>query len=308
MLQLRPNCECCNADLAGDSDDAYICSFECTFCTRCASVTLEGQVSELWRRAGASPAAPGGKAAEISGLDASASSNPKVAGSALPETALICRVPEAERYIAHYRERYDPPARRKVPAHVTVLYPFMAPDLVTTSGRARCARSRPRCAASTYRLAETRRFPVALYLAPEPDDSFAALTGGVCRAFPDYPPFEGKFDTVVPHVTVAHGDEPPLCEIEVELRIALAAGRRARALQGNGAHRKFPRPLGTDALFRARLNTLEPMKIESSNGSRCKSHTCVTPGPSANRWAGSGARPWRPGWRTTAWSTARVTA
>jgi len=35
---------------------------------------------------------------------------------------------------------------------------------------------------------------------------------------------EGKFDVVVPHVTVAHGDEPQLCEIEVELRIALPAG------------------------------------------------------------------------------------
>ena len=49
------------------------------------------------------------------------------------------------------------------------------------------------------------------------------------REFPDYPPFEGKFDTIVPHVTVAHGDEPLLCEIEVELRIALpGAGLPAR--------------------------------------------------------------------------------
>jgi hypothetical protein len=31
----------------------------------------------------------------------------------------------------------------------------------------------------------------------------------------------------VPHVTVAHGDEPQLCEFEVELRIALATGVRA---------------------------------------------------------------------------------
>jgi hypothetical protein len=69
---------------------------------------------------------------------------------------------------------------------------------------------------------------VALYLAPDPDRSFAALTDAVWRAFPDYPPFEGKFDTVVPHVTVAHGDEPTLCEIEVELRIALATPVRAR--------------------------------------------------------------------------------
>jgi hypothetical protein len=80
-----------------------------------------------------------------------------------------------------------------------------------------------------YRLVETRRFPVSLYLAPQPDDSFAALTAAVFRAFPDYPPFAGKFATVVPHVTVAHGDEAQLCEIEVELRIALAAGSPVRA-------------------------------------------------------------------------------
>ena len=75
-----------------------------------------------------------------------------------------------------------------------------------------------------FRLAETRRFPVSLYLAPQPDDSFAALTAGLYRVFPDYPPFAGKFTTVVPHVTVAHADEPQLCEIEVELRIAMASG------------------------------------------------------------------------------------
>jgi hypothetical protein len=40
MLQIRPNCECCDTDLAADSDAAYICSFECTFCASCASGTL----------------------------------------------------------------------------------------------------------------------------------------------------------------------------------------------------------------------------------------------------------------------------
>jgi len=142
----------------------------------------------------------------------------------LPETALICRVPEAERYIARYRERFDPSARRNVPAHVTILYPFMSPadvDAEVLAQLEEIARSVPRF---EYRLAETRRFPVSLYLAPQPDTGFAALTSKVHRAFPDYPPFDGKFDTVVPHVTVAHADEPQLCEIEIELRIAIASG------------------------------------------------------------------------------------
>jgi len=147
----------------------------------------------------------------------------------VPETALICRVPEAERYIAHYRQRFDPSARRNVPAHVTILYPFMAPELVDANVLAVLKGIAASVPPFDYRMKETRRFPVALYLAPDPEDSFAALTDGVFGAFPDFPPFEGKFDTVVPHVTVAHGDEPLLCEIEVELRIALSgAGVGAR--------------------------------------------------------------------------------
>jgi len=37
MLELRPGCECCDRDLAPDSADARICSFECTFCADCGA-------------------------------------------------------------------------------------------------------------------------------------------------------------------------------------------------------------------------------------------------------------------------------
>ena len=40
MLQLRPNCECCDKDLPPESTDARICSFECTFCVSCATAAL----------------------------------------------------------------------------------------------------------------------------------------------------------------------------------------------------------------------------------------------------------------------------
>ena len=43
MLQLRPNCECCNIDLPPDSAAAKICSFECTFCASCAEGVLAGR-------------------------------------------------------------------------------------------------------------------------------------------------------------------------------------------------------------------------------------------------------------------------
>lgn len=43
MLELRPGCECCDRDLPGDSADAHICSFECTFCSDCAEQVLHGR-------------------------------------------------------------------------------------------------------------------------------------------------------------------------------------------------------------------------------------------------------------------------
>jgi len=43
MLQLRPNCECCNVDLPPQSTEARICSFECTFCASCAEGVLAGK-------------------------------------------------------------------------------------------------------------------------------------------------------------------------------------------------------------------------------------------------------------------------
>ena len=42
MLELRPNCECCDKDLPPDSGEAVICSFECTFCSDCAETQLRG--------------------------------------------------------------------------------------------------------------------------------------------------------------------------------------------------------------------------------------------------------------------------
>ena len=54
MLQLRPNCECCDRDLPPTTADAFICTFECTFCSECAIDVLKGACpncgGELMRR------------------------------------------------------------------------------------------------------------------------------------------------------------------------------------------------------------------------------------------------------------------
>jgi uncharacterized protein len=43
MLILKPNCECCDRDLAPDSPEARICTFECTFCAECVETRLGGR-------------------------------------------------------------------------------------------------------------------------------------------------------------------------------------------------------------------------------------------------------------------------
>lgn len=42
MLELRPNCECCDVDLPPASADAMICTYECTWCAACVETCLDG--------------------------------------------------------------------------------------------------------------------------------------------------------------------------------------------------------------------------------------------------------------------------
>ncbi|MBV8341814.1 MAG: DUF1272 domain-containing protein [Gammaproteobacteria bacterium] len=54
MLELRPCCECCGRELRPESADAWICSFECTYCGSCGGGVLAGRCpncgGELQRR------------------------------------------------------------------------------------------------------------------------------------------------------------------------------------------------------------------------------------------------------------------
>ncbi len=64
MLQLRPNCECCNKDLPPETVDARICSFECTFCVSCAETTLRGRCPNCGGELVARPRRPADKLAK----------------------------------------------------------------------------------------------------------------------------------------------------------------------------------------------------------------------------------------------------
>ena len=64
MLQLRPNCECCDRDLPPESADAMICSFECTFCRGCATRVLGGRCPNCGGELVSRPRRPAAKLAK----------------------------------------------------------------------------------------------------------------------------------------------------------------------------------------------------------------------------------------------------
>ena len=63
MLELRPSCECCDKDLPPLSNEARICSFECTFCSSCADTVLKGQCPNCGGELVARPIRPANKLA-----------------------------------------------------------------------------------------------------------------------------------------------------------------------------------------------------------------------------------------------------
>jgi hypothetical protein len=119
------------------------------------------------------------------------------------ESALIIAVPEAEPLVKDLRERFDWSAAQGVPAHITILYPFMPPDKITPEVLADLHEFFAQFAAFEFTLPETRRFSTVLYLAPSPAEFFKVLMQAVFDRYPDYPPYGGEYTDVTPHLTIA---------------------------------------------------------------------------------------------------------
>jgi hypothetical protein len=123
------------------------------------------------------------------------------------ESAILVPVPQAEPVVGHLRARLDRAAGRGVPAHVTVLYPFLPPAQITGAVLARAAAAVASVPGFGCRFARTGWFgDEVVWLAPDPAGPFQALTTAVHTAFPQCPPFGGAFAEVIPHLTV--GDRP----------------------------------------------------------------------------------------------------
>jgi GrpB-like predicted nucleotidyltransferase (UPF0157 family)/2'-5' RNA ligase len=106
--------------------------------------------------------------------------------------------------VRKHRDSLDVAACWGVPAHVTVLYPFVEPAQVDEGLITALAAAIEPVRAFELQFARTAWFgEEVLWLDPEPAQPFRDLTTAVWRAFPHQPPYAGAHDDVVPHLTIA---------------------------------------------------------------------------------------------------------
>jgi len=148
------------------------------------------------------------------------------AGPAFPtegDSALLVAIPEAEPVVGRFRLVHDAVAAVGIPAHVTVLYPFVPRDRLTNEVRHAVSVIFGALPAFDYRFGRVARFGhTTVYLAPEPAESFTGLTDAVHARWPEHPPYGGVFDVVIPHLTVGDGLGAATADVlEVAAREAL---------------------------------------------------------------------------------------
>ncbi|WP_205707840.1 2'-5' RNA ligase family protein [Kineococcus vitellinus] len=123
-------------------------------------------------------------------------------------SAVIVPVPAAEHAVAAHRAHLDRAAGWGVPAHLTVLHPFLPPSQLDEQALSALAAAAATVGGFDVTFAATAWFGAeVLWLAPTPEQPLRQLTAAVFSAFPDHPPYGGAHGTdpadVQPHLTVA---------------------------------------------------------------------------------------------------------
>ncbi len=126
------------------------------------------------------------------------------------ESAIILTVPEAESLVGALRAEGDPSAAEGVPAHVTLLYPFMPDPDVGVVEELRFFFSGVDSFPLTFTTVD--EFPDVVYLAPAESAECHGLIEALVRRWPGFPPYGGLFEVeaVVPHLTVVESPDAAL--------------------------------------------------------------------------------------------------
>jgi 2'-5' RNA ligase len=111
--------------------------------------------------------------------------------------------------LAALRSARDQLAARGVPAHVTILFPFLPVTALTPAIRSDLARLAARQVpfSAGFRRVEVR--DAMVWLVPDDQRPFLDLTDAVATRWPDHPPYGGIHDTLIPHLTLLETTDGP---------------------------------------------------------------------------------------------------
>jgi 2'-5' RNA ligase len=168
-----------------------------------------------------------------------------------PVSAVVVRV-TLPAPLERLRRHDDIAAQVGVPAHVTLLFPFMPVARLEPSIRGALAEVAATVEPFDVRFAQLGRFPGVVYLVPDPPGPFLAMTQAIAARFPDYQPYDGAFDEVVPHLTLVESATAPLDEIAAAAQEHLPVAWRVDSMevlverQDQHWHGRWRIPLGAN--------------------------------------------------------------
>jgi 2'-5' RNA ligase len=208
-------------------------------------------------------------------------SNGQIEGRAVPCLSLTSQAEAHTNYRKRWRDRADVAVLRKllegstttlivpvpgaedlvqssayeagIPAHITLLYPFLGVRTIDHEVEIALESLLQTIPAFDFTLSKIGRFPGVVYLAPDPVAPFAALVQALVERWPDRQPYGGAHAEVVPHLTVAFGENVPdglseqlpmSARVQEVWLMTRVAGRwvRRRSFPLGGANGRAPLP------------------------------------------------------------------
>jgi 2'-5' RNA ligase len=125
-------------------------------------------------------------------------------------TAIIVPVGQVDQAVFAWRRRCTADGAAGMPPHVTLLYPFADDEVVGPDQIGELRAALGEFEPFSVSFGSFGRFagsPPVLYLEPDPAQPFNEMTASIVDAFPDFPPFGGVHETLIPHLTIAYADD-----------------------------------------------------------------------------------------------------
>jgi 2'-5' RNA ligase len=119
------------------------------------------------------------------------------------QSTLLIPVVEASESVNKWRVEYQDSAKRGMPAHITLFFPFLHPSEIGDSTITQLTHFFKKVNKFTYQLNKIENFPLVVYLAPTNGSKFTKISQNLATKYPQIKPYEGEYLAPIPHCTLA---------------------------------------------------------------------------------------------------------